>query len=117
MLSKSEFQKEAVNASKFFDVVVMEQNLDSPEISTQVLPILEEFADIVLEELSPGLPPQRDIQHCIDLVRGAAILNKAVYRMNPKEHEKMQRQVQELLEKGCNSREHEPLCSASFVGS
>ncbi|XP_056167648.1 uncharacterized protein LOC115661510 [Syzygium oleosum] len=100
LLSRSEFQEEAVNASGLFAIVVMERNYDSPEIPTQIMPLLEEFADVVPEEMPPGLPPMRDIQYCIDFIPGAVILHKAAYRMSPKEHEELQRQVQELLEKG-----------------
>ncbi|XP_048135655.1 uncharacterized protein LOC125315249 [Rhodamnia argentea] len=100
LLSRSEFQEEAINAPELFAIVVMEQNFDSPEIPTQVPPLLEEFADVVPGEMPPGLPPMRDIQHCIDFIPGAVIPNKTTYRMSPKEHEELQRQVQELLEKG-----------------
>ncbi|XP_056165625.1 uncharacterized protein LOC130137715 [Syzygium oleosum] len=95
----------------------MEQNLDSPEISTKVLPILEEFANVVPEELPPGLPPMEDIQHCIDLVPRAAIPNKVAYRMNPKEHEEMQRQVQELLEKGAIRESMSPCAMPALLVS
>lgn len=42
----------------------------------------------------------RGIQHHIDFVPGAIIPNKAAYRMNPKEFEELQRQVDELMSKG-----------------
>ena len=42
----------------------------------------------------------RDTQHYIDLVPEAVFLNKAIYMMIPKEHEELQRQVDELVEKG-----------------
>ncbi|GJR08839.1 transposon ty3-I gag-pol polyprotein [Tanacetum coccineum] len=69
-------------------------------IPHQVTSILEEFKDVVPEELPPGLPPMREIQHCIDFVPGVVIPHKVAYQMNPKEHEELQRQVQDLLEKG-----------------
>ncbi|GKG14508.1 hypothetical protein Tco_0354108, partial [Tanacetum coccineum] len=78
----------------------MESNDDNVEVPHQVDPILEEFADVFPNELPSGLPPMRDIQHCIDFVPGAVIPHKSAYRMNPKEHEELQRQVQELLNKG-----------------
>ena len=62
--------------------------------------LVEEFADVTPSELPSGLPPMSDIQHCIDLVPGSIIPHKAAYRMSPKEHEELQRQVRELLEKG-----------------
>ena len=53
-----------------------------------------------LEEVPPGLPPKRGIEHQIDLVLGASLPNRAPYRTNPEETKEIQRQVQELINKG-----------------
>lgn len=66
----------------------------------QVRPLLREFADIIPDEIPPGLPAMCDIQHCIDFIPGSTIPNRPAYRMNPKEYEELQRQVTELLDKG-----------------
>ncbi|GJW38497.1 RNA-directed DNA polymerase, partial [Tanacetum coccineum] len=47
-----------------------------------------------------GMVDHKDIQHCVDFVPGSSIPNKPAYSMNPKEHEEIQRQMTELLEKG-----------------
>ena len=52
------------------------------------------------EELSVGLPPMHDIQHCIDLAHGASLPNLSHCRMNPQEGQILQGQVDELLSKG-----------------
>jgi ribulose bisphosphate carboxylase small subunit len=48
----------------------------------------------------PGLPPIQGIEHQIDLIPGASLPNRAPYRTNPEETKEIQRQVQELLDKG-----------------
>jgi len=47
-----------------------------------------------------GLPPLRGIEHQIDLIPGASLPNRAPYRTNLDETKEIQRQVQELLDKG-----------------
>nr|GEU29044.1 reverse transcriptase domain-containing protein [Tanacetum cinerariifolium] len=72
--------------------------------------VLNEFADVIPNDISPGLPSIRDIQHCIDFIPCSAIPNRPAYRMNPKEFTDLQRQVSELLTKGL-IRESITLCA------
>ncbi|XP_074299028.1 uncharacterized protein LOC141630038 [Silene latifolia] len=55
---------------------------------------------VLLDELPDGLPPLRGIEHQIDLIPGAALPNKPAYRCNPEEAKELQRQVQELIDRG-----------------
>ncbi|XP_021758696.1 uncharacterized protein LOC110723661 [Chenopodium quinoa] len=81
-------------------LVMLEENQEDQGIPDEIQPLLRKFSDIMPEEIPEGLPPMRDIQHCIDFVPGAVIPNKAAYRMSPKEHEELQRQVIDLMQKG-----------------
>ncbi|XP_073355047.1 uncharacterized protein [Aegilops tauschii subsp. strangulata] len=60
----------------------------------------KEFEDVFLEEVPAGLPPLCGIEHQIDLIPGASLPNRPPYRTNPEETKEIQRQVQELLDKG-----------------
>jgi hypothetical protein len=53
---------------------------DLPE---EVQKLLEEFADIVVDELPRSLPLIRSVSHHIDLIPRASLPNKAVYRLTP----------------------------------
>ncbi len=61
--------------------------------------LLQDYED-VFSEAPKGLPPLRGIEHQIDLVPGASIPNRPAYRCNPEETKELQRQVEELLDKG-----------------
>ena len=49
--------------------------------------LLNEYKDIVAENIPNSLPPMRSISHCMDLIPGASLLNKAPYRLTPIENE------------------------------
>jgi hypothetical protein len=53
---------------------------DLPE---EIQKLLEEFADIIVDELPRSLPPIRSISHHIDLIPGASLPNNAAYRLTP----------------------------------
>ncbi|XP_016679235.1 uncharacterized protein [Gossypium hirsutum] len=60
----------------------------------------KEFRDIFPEQTLSGLPPIRGIEHQIEFVPGATIPNRPASRSNPEETKELQKQVNELLEKG-----------------
>jgi hypothetical protein len=53
---------------------------DLPE---EIQQLLEEFADIVVDELPCSLSPIISISQHIDLILGASLPNKVVYRLTP----------------------------------
>jgi len=56
--------------------------------------LLQDYGDVFLEETPAGLPPVHGIEHQIDLIPGAALPNRPLYRTNPEETKEIQRQVQ-----------------------
>ena len=68
-------------------------------IPKQLQTMLEEFREIILDELPHGLPPMRDIQHCINLALGSSLPNLPHYRMSLKKNKILQEQVDDLMKK------------------
>ncbi|CAA7023833.1 unnamed protein product [Microthlaspi erraticum] len=62
--------------------------------------LLQDFKDIFPKDNPTGLPPVRGIEHQIDFFPGATLLNRPAYRTNPVKTKEVQRQVDELMEKG-----------------
>nr|KYP66446.1 Transposon Ty3-I Gag-Pol polyprotein [Cajanus cajan] len=62
-----------------------------------------------------GLPPFRGIEHQIDLVPGAILPNRPAYRRNPQETKEIEKQVQELLDKGWIQKSLSPCAVPVFL--
>ncbi|GKB47733.1 putative reverse transcriptase domain-containing protein [Tanacetum coccineum] len=81
-----------------FDVIVgmdwLSKNkaviVDEPRISD--IPVVREFTEVFPEDLL-GLPPQRQVELCIDLVPGATPVAKSPYRLAPSEMQELSRQL------------------------
>ena len=63
------------------------------------VPVVCEFPNVFLEEL-PGLPPDREIEFCIDVVPGTDPISMPPYRMAPAELKELNEQLKELLDQG-----------------
>ncbi|XP_019053155.1 PREDICTED: uncharacterized protein LOC109114638 [Nelumbo nucifera] len=100
----AEFVRECKDTHEVHLLVVkgesMNESLEENKIPVEVQGLLDEFHDVVPDELPNELPPMRDIQHHIDFVPGASLPNLPHYRMSPKENEILREKVEELLRKG-----------------
>ena len=81
------------------DVYLTTTDLNS-SLPSVVVSLLQEYEDLFPEEVPRGLPPIRGIEHHIDFMPGASIPNRPAYRANPEETKEIQRQVDDLVEKG-----------------
>eukprot|EP00253_Pinus_taeda_P034758 PITA_34758 len=70
------------------------------DLPPEIQQMLQEFTDIVVDELLNKLSPKRSISNHIDFIPGASFPNKAAYRMSPKDNEEIRKQLQELPDKG-----------------
>ena len=84
-------------------------------VPLEVNNFLDDFLDMVPNELPSELPPLRDIQHAIDLVSCSQLPNIPNYRMNPKEREELNRQVERLLERGFVKHSHSPFAVPALL--
>jgi hypothetical protein len=105
LMSRKELLKEVKEEEEMQFIMVRNPrviltNTSSNDLPEEVWELLDNFSDIVVDELPNSLPPIRSISHHIDLIPGASLPNKALYRLTPQENEEVKNQVQELLDKG-----------------
>jgi hypothetical protein len=79
-------------------VILTSTSMD--DLPEEVQEFLDNFADIVVDELPNSLPPFRSMNHHIDLIPREILPNKSAYGLTPRENEEVKNQVQELLDKG-----------------
>ncbi|XP_048613209.1 uncharacterized protein LOC125587106 [Brassica napus] len=73
---------------------------EAPEVPDVVQDLMGRYKDVFPDEIPAGLPPVCGIEHQIDLVPGTPLPNRAAYRVNPEEAKELERQVQDLMDKG-----------------
>ena len=77
----------------------LEENVEAETGTIKNVPVVCEFPDVFPEEL-PGLPPEREIEFCIDVVSGTDPISMPPYRMAPAELKELNEQLKELLDQG-----------------
>ncbi|GKC00871.1 putative reverse transcriptase domain-containing protein [Tanacetum coccineum] len=71
----------------------------SEEKRLEDVPIVRDFPEVFPEDL-PGIPPTRQVEFQIDLVPGAALVERAPYQLAPSRMKELSDQLQELSDKG-----------------
>lgn len=70
-------------------IVIRKALTSSPIIPFLVKPLLEEFSNVFLNDLSHALPPMLHIQHAIDLVPGSSLPHLTHNKLSPSTHAKL----------------------------
>ena len=105
-----------VSARQFLKDVVADVSMWAIQVRTKVSSsisdpfpeFLQDFAAVFPTESPDALPPDRSIQHFIDLVPGSTLPNLPHYRLNPTQSAELQRQVEDLLHRGLIRESHSP---------
>ncbi|KAG7572474.1 Zinc finger CCHC-type superfamily [Arabidopsis suecica] len=97
--------KQALYSKRPMLLFVFKQALTSlsdlaPVLPSEMKSLLQDYQDVFPEDNPKGLPPIRGIEHQIDFVPGASLPNRPAYRTNPVETKELQKQIDELMEKG-----------------
>ena len=99
LMSRKVGEKELKNKEVIYALFTKEVT-QAAAIPPEVQLLLHQYQDVFPEDLPKGLPPIRGIEHQIDLDPGVALPNKPAYKTNPIETKELQRQVEELLQRG-----------------
>ena len=82
MMARKGDLKELSEPNAMFFVLLYKKIFHSTNNLSSTLPsvvfnVLQEYEDVFLDEVPPGLPPKREIEHQIDLIPGASLPNRA----------------------------------------
>jgi hypothetical protein len=101
LLTVTQLKKELTDEDKGFICHLKTESKDQEShTACDLREVIEEFRDVFPAELPGGLPPERDIEHAIELEPGANKPRKNSYRMTEEELAELRRQLDELLSKG-----------------
>ncbi len=104
LVSGKQFLKQVEDSEMGYAVVNKARtvllHIEVSDLPIEIQQMLQEFMDIVVDDLPDKLPPKRSISHHIDFIPGASLPNKVAYQISPKDNEEIRNQVQELLDKG-----------------
>ncbi|GKC66141.1 reverse transcriptase domain-containing protein [Tanacetum coccineum] len=88
-----------VAGRKIIHVVSVFQNyeieIDNEKFSVDLIPMPMGEINVVI-----GIPPDRQVEFCTDLIQGSTPIAKTPYRLAPSEMQELMKQLQELLNKG-----------------
>lgn len=68
------------------------------ELPIEISSLLDEFTNVIVDELPNALPHVRSIKHHIYLIPGSNLPNKVAYQMTSNENEEIGSQVRDLLD-------------------
>ena len=100
MVRANEVTEQEEDPTNEDQVVIVNENQTTTEYPVHVQELLNEFLDVFPKELPAGLPPQRQLDHKIELVPGAEPSHRAPYRMSPQGFDELKTQLRDLTEKG-----------------
>lgn len=83
---------------------------ESTEVTQEpaIQKLLEKYKDVVTNKEPEGLPPERFITHRISLIEGTQPTHRRQYRLTLEERAELQKQVEELLNKGFIKESNSP---------
>ena len=83
-MNRKECDKEIKGREELYLLFTKEISSPTP-IPPELRSLIDQYKDVFPNELPPGLPPVRGIEHHIYIVPGASLPNKPAYRTNPME--------------------------------
>ena len=69
------------------------------ESGPEDMPVVREYLSVFPDDL-PGLPPDREVEFCIELIPGTAPISRALYHLATVELKELTVQLEDLIEKG-----------------
>jgi len=82
-------------------------------IPEEIQTLIERYSSIF--QPLPGLPPKRDGDHTMPLMPGASPFRLRPYRYNPFQKDKIEKQIQEVLDKGLIKHSSSPFSSLALL--
>ena len=108
VLSRHQLSKEARRGSELYlayvNVDAQPSVLPSPDVDPDAARVmhalLERYADVFPADLPAALPPQREVDHRIELLPGSSPPSRPTYRLSPSELDELRKQLADLTAHG-----------------